>query len=107
MSISELHKLFLQSTGVSTDSRNLWDGCIYLSLKGEHFNGNDFATQALKEGAAYSVIDEKDFVTLDERLIKVENGLETLQKLASYHRTFCGWPTLGITGSNGKTTSSL
>ena len=105
MSISELHKLFLQSTGVSTDSRNIWEGCIYLSLKGEHYNGNDFATQALKEGAAYSVIDEKDLVTLDERLIKVENGLVTLQKLASYHRTFCGWPTLGITGSNGKTTS--
>lgn len=104
MSISELHSLFLQSTGVSTDSRNIWKGCMYISLKGERFNGNNFALQAIEEGASYAVVDE-DQPQNDSRLVRVESGLSTLQKLAAYHRAHCGWPTLGITGSNGKTTT--
>jgi UDP-N-acetylmuramoyl-tripeptide--D-alanyl-D-alanine ligase len=104
MSISELHEIFLESTGISTDSRKIWKDCIYLSLKGDRFNGNNFALQALSQGASFSVIDQ----VLEEKnnsLIKVENGLQTLQNLAAYHRAYCGWPTLGITGSNGKTTT--
>lgn len=104
MSISELHNLFLRSTGVSTDSRKIWEGSLYISLKGERFNGNTFALQALEEGASYAVVDE-DLTQIDSRLIIVEDGLSTLQDLAAYHRAHCAWPTLGITGSNGKTTT--
>lgn len=104
MSIEELHGLFLRSTGICTDSRKIWEGCIYLALKGDRFDGNTFARQALDQGATYAIVDV-EFAEPNSGLIKVENGLRTLQQLAAYHRLYCGWPTLAITGSNGKTTT--
>ena len=103
MSIEQIHDLFLKSTGISTDSRSIWNGCIYIALKGERFDGNEFAKQAIEQGASHAIVD--DDAMIGENLIQVQDGLLTLQKLASYHRVFCGWPTLGITGSNGKTTT--
>lgn len=104
MEIKELHQLFLDSTGVSTDTRTCKPGSIFFALKGEHFNANEFAETALGNGAAYAVIDEKPSLE-DPRFIVVSDALETLQNLASYHRRYCGTRVLGLTGSNGKTTT--
>ena len=103
MSIEQIHDLFLKSTGISTDSRSIWNGCIYIALKGERFDGNEFAKQAIEQGASHAIVDDDAMIGIN--LIQVQDGLLTLQKLASYHRAFCGWPTVGITGSNGKTTT--
>jgi UDP-N-acetylmuramoyl-tripeptide--D-alanyl-D-alanine ligase len=104
MQISELYKLFKQTAGVCTDSRNIIPGGIFFALKGPHFNGNAFARQALADGAAFAVIDEKEFY-LDERTVLVEHVLDTLQQLALHHRQQFSIPVLAITGSNGKTTT--
>ena len=104
MQISELYGLFKQAAGVCTDSRNIVPGSIFFALKGPHFNGNAFARQALADGAAFAVIDEKEF-HLDEKTLLVENVLETLQQLALHHRQQFSIPVLAITGSNGKTTT--
>ncbi|MFM9055625.1 MAG: UDP-N-acetylmuramoyl-tripeptide--D-alanyl-D-alanine ligase [Bacteroidota bacterium] len=103
ISIPELHELFLKHPRVSTDTRNLPVGCIYFALKGPNFNGNTFALQALKEGAAYAVVDEQ--VGEDARLIRCKDTLKTLQELATYHRKAMDVHVLAITGSNGKTTT--
>ncbi|MFT4681329.1 MAG: UDP-N-acetylmuramoyl-tripeptide--D-alanyl-D-alanine ligase [Granulosicoccus sp.] len=104
MSIKELHKLFTDSTGVSTDSRKIWEGCIYIALKGDRYNGNEYAHQAIDQGAKYAIVDEP-ISNANSKIIRVESGLVTLQILSNYHRKSCGWPVLAITGSNGKTTS--
>ena len=104
MDIQELYKYFLESTGVTTDSRNTPENSIFFALKGETFNGNKFAKQALENGCAYVVIDEKEYV-LGERYILVNDVLETLQKLANYHRQNFKIPVIAITGTNGKTTT--
>ena len=104
MSISDIHRLFLNSTGVCTDSRNISQGCLYISLKGERFDGNDYAVQALADGADHAIID-KDVGSSDSRLIKVNDGLKCLQDLAKFHRRSLGLRMLAITGSNGKTTT--
>ncbi|NNC83224.1 MAG: UDP-N-acetylmuramoyl-tripeptide--D-alanyl-D-alanine ligase [Flavobacteriales bacterium] len=104
MSIEELYTLYLDSSGVSTDTRNIKEGSIFFALKGERFNGNTFAASALESGAAYVVIDEAEYQT-DERCLLVDNVLYALQDLASHHRNALDIPFIGITGSNGKTST--
>lgn len=102
--ITALHNLFLQSTGVSTDTRNILEGNIFFALKGDNFNGNSYAKNALDAGASYAVIDEQPEQE-DPRLIVVEDVLKILQQLATYHRRYLKLPILALTGSNGKTTT--
>ena len=104
MRIQELYRLFLQHPSVQTDTRKLIKGDIFFALKGPNFNGNGFAAQALTNGAAYVVVDEEMAID-DARIIKVADTLATLQELAKYHREQFTIPFIGITGSNGKTTS--
>ena len=104
MEIEQLHKIYTRSRKVTTDSRNISEGCLYFALKGEKYDGNKFAEQALNSGASLAIIDNSDFY-LDERTVLVSNALETLQDLANYHRVKLQIPIIGITGSNGKTTT--
>lgn len=104
MNIQELHQLFLKSSGVATDTRCIEPDQLFFALKGENFNGNKFAFQALKNGAGYAIIDENEYA-VNSQFITVQNALETLQELANFHRNYLGIPILAITGSNGKTTS--
>lgn len=105
MSIKDLHELFMKSSGVVTDSRKIKNNCIFFSLKGENFNGNEFANSAVEKGAMLAVVDEKKFSQNKENYILVENCLETLQNLANFHRKKLNTKIIGITGSNGKTTT--
>lgn len=104
MEISKLHKLYKKSTGVVTDSRKVVKNSLFFALKGDNFNGNEFAKIALKMGASHCIIDEQQF-KVDKRFILVDNVLETLQKLANYHRKHLKVKILAITGTNGKTTT--
>lgn len=103
MRIPELHQLFLQHPQVCTDTRKITSGSIFFALKGDHFNGNQFAAKAIESGCSYAVIDEQQYA--GEKTILVENVLETLQALATYHRQYWGKTMVAITGSNGKTTT--
>ena len=104
MQIEQLYFIFLQYPSIQTDTRKLAAGDLFFALKGPNFNGNKFAKQALKSGAAFAIIDEDiDFV--DERLIKVNDSLKALQQLAKHHRQQFTIPFIAITGSNGKTTT--
>ncbi len=105
MQIEELYSYFLKFPKIGTDTRKELKNSIFFCLSGENFNGNQFATQALEKGAAYVVIDDKNYLQNDLRFILVKNSLETLQKLAKYHRQKFTIPIIGITGSNGKTTT--
>ena len=104
LTIPELYKIYQQFPSVQTDTRKLQQGDIFFSLKGENFNGNLFALKALELGAAYAITDE-DVGASDERLVKVDDALETLQQLATFHREQFVIPFIAITGSNGKTTT--
>ncbi len=104
MTIESLHKLFLQHPGVSTDTRSILPNSIFFALKGANFNGNSFALSALEKGAAYAVVDEVANGPKD-RILRVPEVLETLQQLASFHRQQTAVRIIGITGSNGKTTT--
>ncbi|MBM3432448.1 MAG: UDP-N-acetylmuramoyl-tripeptide--D-alanyl-D-alanine ligase [Bacteroidetes bacterium] len=104
MPIEELYQLYLQHPLVQTDTRSLSPGCLFFALKGENFNGNQFAAQALEQGAAYAIIDEPAYA-IEGMTILVTDVLTTLQALAGYHRNQLSIPVIGITGSNGKTTS--
>ncbi len=104
MTAEQIYSLFLKHPIIETDSRKIKGGCIFFALKGENFNGNLFAAEAISKGAAYAVIDEEKY-QLQGRTILVKNVLETLQNLANYHRKRLGIPVLAITGSNGKTTT--
>ncbi|HHU27167.1 MAG TPA: UDP-N-acetylmuramoyl-tripeptide--D-alanyl-D-alanine ligase [Bacteroidales bacterium] len=105
MKISELHAIFLRHPVVTTDSRMCPKNSIFFALKGERFNGNLFASEALKAGCAYAVVDETVDGMEDERIIRVDNVLTTLQNLATYHREKLKIPIIAITGTNGKTTT--
>lgn len=106
MEIASLYHIFQQYPQITTDSRNCKDGSIFFALKGASFDGNTFAAQALKEGCAYAVIDEPAYAdSSNERLILVDNCLKTLQELANYHRRQLGTRIIGVTGTNGKTTT--
>ena len=104
LSIEALYKIYVQHSSVVTDTRNLKKGDFFFALKGDNFNGNLFATKALQLGAAYAVIDEKQQED-SANLIKVDDVLTTLQQLAQHHREQFTIPFIGITGSNGKTTT--
>jgi len=104
MNIEELYKIYQQFHSIKTDSRKIEKDDIFFALKGPNFNGNQFARQALNIGAAYVVTDEPVGFE-DERIIKVNDVLETLQLLAKYHREQFTIPFIAITGSNGKTTT--
>ena len=115
--LEKLYQLFLQCNGVTTDSRNCPEDSMFIALKGDKFNGNVFASKALEAGCKYVVIDEAQYlIENDFRYILVDDCLQTLQRLANYHRrqlgapipceTFGkGIPVIGITGTNGKTTT--
>lgn len=104
MDISSLYHLYQSHRKVCTDSRKVEEGCIFFALKGPNFNGNKFAAKALESGASYAIIDEEEFVE-SEKTILVDDVLGALQSLASYHRKLLTIPVIGITGSNGKTTT--
>lgn len=106
MDINELYRLYRQHPCITTDSRNCPEGSIFLALKGASFNGNKFAKAALEKGCAYAIIDEKEFDEADnDRLILVDNCLVTFKELARMHRRRFHIPVIGITGTNGKTTT--
>ena len=104
MNIKELYKLYQQYPCITTDSRDCPEGSIFLALKGESFNGNQFAQSALDKGCAYAIVDEPDF-SKGERFILVEDCLQTFKDLAREHRRQFNIPVIGITGTNGKTTT--
>lgn len=100
----ELYSLFQQHPVICTDSRNCPEGSLFFALKGNNFNANVFAKTALETGCAYAVVDEAEYA-VDERYILVKDVLTTLQQLARHHRRQLGAKILGITGTNGKTTT--
>ena len=104
MTISALYDLFLQCSGISTDTRNIGKDSLFFALKGANFNGNTFALQAIENGAKYAVVDEAMYATND-KIILVNEVLSALQQLANFHRRTFDIPFIAITGSNGKTTT--
>ncbi|MBR2980962.1 MAG: UDP-N-acetylmuramoyl-tripeptide--D-alanyl-D-alanine ligase [Odoribacter sp.] len=103
MEISDIYSL-LKGHRVTTDTRNVVEGDVFFALKGENFDGNSFAQQAIESGAYMAIIDNPKYASLPRTLL-VENVLHTLQQVAAYHRHKLGIPILGITGTNGKTTT--
>jgi UDP-N-acetylmuramoyl-tripeptide--D-alanyl-D-alanine ligase len=104
MKIKEIYALFQQHSTICTDSRKITNGAMFISLKGENFNGNKYALKAIQDGCSYAIVDEKEY-DIYQNTILVNNALKTLQDLATYHRNQLTIPLIGITGSNGKTTS--
>ncbi|MCA6079000.1 UDP-N-acetylmuramoyl-tripeptide--D-alanyl-D-alanine ligase [Fulvivirga sedimenti] len=102
--IEKLYTNYLQYRGVSTDTRKISEGDIFFALKGPNFNANAFAEDALNKGASLAVIDDEAYAQ-DERYVVVEDTLSTLQQLATHHRKQLTIPVIGLTGSNGKTTT--
>ena len=105
MKIIQLHDYFKDSTGVVTDSRKLIQDCLFIALRGENFDGNQFAESAIEKGAKYALVDRPEIARKNERLILVEDTLQSLQELAKYHRKKIKAKIIGLTGSNGKTTT--
>lgn len=104
MEISELYKIYKQYPEVSTDTRNSPKDSIFFALKGANFNGNEYAEKAIDSGCSYAIVDESKYATRPN-IILVEDCLDTLQKLANHHRKQLKTPVIGITGTNGKTTT--
>ena len=102
--LDQLYEKFLSCTGVCTDTRKIEPGCLFVALKGPNFDANDFVEQALDQGARFAVVDRQQ-AQLDERCLLVPDGLQALQDLAKHHRQQLQIPVIGITGSNGKTTT--
>ena len=106
MNAKELYQLYLQHPQVTTDSRDCPQGSIFIALKGASFDGNKFAKSALEKGCSYAVVDEKEYAEEgDERFILVDDCLTTYKELAREHRRQFSIPVIGITGTNGKTTT--
>ena len=106
MEIQDIYSRFLECTGLTTDSRKCGPGLMFLALKGERFDGNEYAKAALEQGCRYAVMDNPTLYDAgDSRMILVEDSLKTLQQLAAHHRRVLGTPVIGITGTNGKTTT--
>lgn len=105
MKTADLHEIFLRSSGVSTDTRSIKPGNLFFALKGDNFNANEFAVDALTKGATHVVIDDPAYAANQDQYIVVDDTLQCLQELARYHRQSLGLPIIAITGSNGKTTT--
>ena len=105
MKIDDIHSLFSKSSGISTDTRTIKKNNIFFCLKGEKFDGNLFIDQAFHLGASFVIYDDEQLNYKSKKAIRVKNALETLQSLAKYHRSKFNIPVIGLTGSNGKTTS--
>ena len=104
ISIQELYKKYLTCSEVSTDTRKITPNSMFFALKGPNFDANTFASEALTKGASFSVVDNPDFAT-QPNILLVEDTLLALQQLANYHRKNLAIPFIGLTGSNGKTTT--
>ena len=104
MEIKELYHYYTTTSGICTDSRKVSNNCMYVALKGEHFNGNEFAIESLKKGAKFAVVDD-DSIPDHDGILRVKDGLVALQNLSTHHRHQFDIPVVGITGSNGKTTT--
>lgn len=105
MRIEDLYQCFLECDGISTDTRNIQENSLFIALKGDNFNANSFAKEALLKGAKYVIIDDKEYFSDINKMLLVEDSLKTLQALANFHRNQLGLPIIALTGSNGKTTS--
>jgi UDP-N-acetylmuramoyl-tripeptide--D-alanyl-D-alanine ligase len=103
MKMSEIYNEYLDSNGVSTDTRKIEANQIFFALSGENFNGNKFALQAIEKGARWAIIDDENYQ--NSQTILVDNVLQTLQELANYHRKQLSIPVIGLTGTNGKTST--
>ncbi len=104
MNIQDIHQLFLKCKSVSIDTRKIEPGSIFLAIKGDRFDANTFAAEALSKGASYVIIDNAEYY-IDTRTIVVSDSLKTLQELAKFHRNYLKLPIIALTGSNGKTTT--
>lgn len=104
MTIQNIHSLFLKCSKVSIDTRKIESNSFFIAIKGERFDANTFAKEALEKGASYVVIDNEDYY-IDDRTILVNDSLETLQALAKFHRQYLNLTIIALTGSNGKTTT--
>jgi UDP-N-acetylmuramoyl-tripeptide--D-alanyl-D-alanine ligase len=102
--IEFIYTLFQKYPKVITDSRKIEEGCLFFALKGDNFNGNEYAQEAIQKGASYAIIDEEEYQKGNETVL-VDDVLATLQKLATFHRRRMIIPIIAITGSNGKTTT--
>ncbi|MBN8822060.1 MULTISPECIES: UDP-N-acetylmuramoyl-tripeptide--D-alanyl-D-alanine ligase [unclassified Spirosoma] len=108
VSTEQLYQKFLECTGVSTDTRRITPGCLFVALKGDKFDGNQFVEQALASGARYALVDDADVAareSLAGSCLLVADALTALQDLARHHRQTFTFPVIGLTGSNGKTTT--
>jgi UDP-N-acetylmuramoyl-tripeptide--D-alanyl-D-alanine ligase len=105
MDIKEIYNCYSQCSSISTDTRKIEPNCLFIALKGDNFNANTFAQEALSKGASYVIIDDRKYYTDKDKMILVSNSLSTLQELAKYHRNQLGLPIIALTGSNGKTTT--
>jgi len=104
MNIQEIHDLFLKCKSLSIDTRKIEKDSMFFAIKGENFDANTFAQEALERGALFVIIDNPSYL-IDHRTILVQNSLETLQELAKFHRQYLKIPIIALTGSNGKTTT--
>jgi len=105
MNNEKLHQLLAAHSQVTIDSRDVPAGSLFVAIRGERFDGNDFAADALAKGAAYAIVDRPEAAAADKRCLLVDDGLQTLQELARHHRRQFAIPVLAIGGSNGKTTT--
>ena len=105
MKITELYEIYKQYPFITTDTRNHLANSIFFGLKGENFDGNTYIEQALEQGCAYAIGDDLNLPKNNPRIIPVENVLQTLQELSRFHRRTLQIPVIGITGTNGKTTT--
>ena len=105
MNIQKIHKLFLVSNSVSIDSRNIKPNDVFFAIKGLNFDGNKFAVQAIENGASHVISDDLEISKISDKIIYVNDSVQTLQELANFHRKFINTKIIAITGSNGKTTS--
>lgn len=103
--LEQIYQHYIKSHTISTDSRNITEGCVFVALKGERFDGNDFAYQVASENVASCVIADRKDLPSHERIFIVDDSLAALQELARLHREKCNIPVIGITGTNGKTTT--
>ncbi len=104
MTIQELHQIYLESPSVSTDTRKITENCLFFALKGDNFNGNEYAQDAINKGARYAIVDDLTYHTPGKTIL-VSDTLKTLQELSNFHRRYSSAKIIALTGSNGKTTT--